>query len=1477
MALLDNHLEQISLSAAAIAELPFPPPKKFTNALLRSKDITALIRDTEAHERALFKFAPSDSALPPNHPSAPRRPTVYEPGSGSGGEHFLNGVRITGAFRQKSAVSTLLGSELGEQLRTDRGQAGKERGEVDVDLLLQGAERLCAIYPIAGAKDRIVSLRPRFDQLTSSIARYEARVSKHTSQLAKMNRRGDLSQEVDDYELDEHGSTRNDDATKLTETLITVEDLEKEEQEIRELERKKRALEDRVSGMERDLGGLLRHCTRPTSAVIALKANVEVTVVDINADRIAAWQSDELPIYEPGLYEVVRAARDGVSPSLHDSDQDLHGLSPGAYGARRPNLFFSANIDQAIMNADLIFVCVNTPTKAHGIGKGSAADLDFVEAATRNIARVATQDKIVVEKSTVPCKTAQAIREILAANAHPGVRFDVLSNPEFLAEGTAIRDLLHPDRIIIGSTQTREGHRAAASLAAIYEQWVPQERIVTMNLWSSELSKLAANALLAQRISSVNALSAICEATGANVDEVSHACGLDSRIGPHMLKAGPGFGGSCFQKDIFNIVYLSESLHLYEVADYWRAIINMNEHQKQRFTRRIISCMYNNLAGKKLAILGFAFKKDTSDTRESPAITLVSNFIAERARVAIYDPRVPSQQIWRELVDNGCDLDMLKRNVSVCPSAYAACEAADAVIVLTDWDEFSNTSVLARTPSKEPQQPLASLNVNKNVRSAMLWTAGPEPASPFQSPLEDAPSFQIPSRKSSGITIKDPKSGEIKKFPEQRNPSIGHSVNLQSPLQYEPSPLSRLTIGQPNEENIVPSGSLLGGSSVSRTMPSFLGNATGSHLPQLSGVNQDLQAAIEITTRPASFNRLDWARVAKGMRKPMFVFDGRNMLDHAKLEALGFRVESIGKKGTAITPQGLPPIQTLVRAEQIMKLANLPEEKKPAYIQGVSSLWDRLKKSPPDSQEYHEAYRKLHEASESLKRTMNQARAAQNAPRPNNPAQPAQPAGVRQPTQSGGQRPVGEQQFSAKVVDNVRKQPFYVPADIAAQGQERALAWQRDQKQKYALTLHKFETSQNKLQELHHLLQNKEGKMTAAEQHSLNTYKTDHEKASQQARDYLTQFRQNQDRIRASQKQAGIVNPSGADAARVAGVTGSSAEHPQSVLEPQNSHASTVANTVSDHQGQTHTVSSALDAARNHPSVVGRPGLSVENGGQVNQGPVTQAATTQAPEGQVAAASEHSQTTQNVSRAPGTAPTFHSPASTNPTSNNPQGPHPLSHQAAISQSQSARSYSQHTNQNPAVQASTHAHPQPSVRDTQNNNTKMPIPKDLKVAQPQPVSMGPARPTLTGGPSNGASGPMGQPAIQKHPGYVLEGDGERVMGRKKLEELVRQVTGGVDGEEGETLSAAAEETLLDVADDFVDQVVTAACKLAKLRTSQTLELRDIQLVLERNYNIRIPGYASDELRTVKKVQPTPGWTQKLAAVQAAKVTGGKGDI
>ncbi|KAL8679774.1 MAG: hypothetical protein Q9186_003990 [Xanthomendoza sp. 1 TL-2023] len=650
----------------------------------------------------------------------------------------------------------------------------------------------------------------------------------------------------------------------------------------------------------------------PTSAVIAYNnSDIEVTVVDINPDRISAWKSNSLPIYEPGLDEIVRAVRDGAPLGQQRDRYNPYAAPDEVSLFRRANLFFSTNVDQAIMDADLIFVCVNTPTKTHGIGKGSAADLDFVEAATRTIAKVATQDKIVVEKSTVPCKTAQSIREILAANAHPGVRFDVLSNPEFLAEGTAVRDLLNPDRIIIGSMPTAAGYRAAATLAEVYGRWVPQERIITMNLWSSELSKLAANAMLAQRISSVNALSAICEATGADVDEVSYACGLDSRIGPQMLKAGPGFGGSCFQKDIFNIVYLSESLHLYEIADYWRAVINMNEHQKQRFTKRIISCLYNNLAGKKLAVLGFAFKKNTSDTRESPAITLVSNFLVERARVAIYDPRVPEYQIWRELSNNGSDPEMLKKNVSVCSTAYEACEAADAVVIMTEWDEFSNKSFTAVAASKQDRQPLAILDVNSYTRAhASPKGADQEASRTLSKPeFDGATAFQVPPRKGTGVIIKDPLNGEVKTFSSHRSTSgnsplqspTGQSTFFQSPPRPNPLLMSgRFAVG--------PAGTFFTPRHTSdqylidADLPDVHGTVQGTGLlhDKASSIDERLQA-VDIETTKAASHRLDWARIASGMRRPMFVFDGRNILDHSKLEALGFRVEAIGKRGTVVS------------------------------------------------------------------------------------------------------------------------------------------------------------------------------------------------------------------------------------------------------------------------------------------------------------------------------------------------------------------------------------------------------------------------------------------------------------------------------------------------------------------------------------------------------------------------------------------------
>ncbi|KEI40140.1 uncharacterized protein L969DRAFT_86763 [Mixia osmundae IAM 14324] len=393
--------------------------------------------------------------------------------------------------------------------------------------------------------------------------------------------------------------------------------------------------------------------------------HVKVTIVDVNPARIAQWNSDTLPIYEPGLDEIVKSCRGR-------------------------NLFFSTEIDKAILEADLIFVSVNTPTKETGVGAGYAADLSYVELSTRRIASVAQSSKIVVEKSTVPCRTAQSMRTILEANSRPGLRFDILSNPEFLAEGTAVEDLKNPDRVLIGSLQTPEGIAAAAALTEVYANWVPRERVVTTGLWSSELTKLAANALLAQRISSINSLSAICEATGANIDEVAYACGLDDRIGPRFLKSSVGFGGSCFQKDILNLVYLSESLHLPEVAQYWRGVVEMNEYQKKRFAKTVVSSLFNTITHKKIAVLGFAFKADTGDTRASPAITICQAFRAENALISIYDPKVPAEQIYKDLTDVRVadDREKMMKQITLCDSALEACKGAAGVIVATEWKEF---------------------------------------------------------------------------------------------------------------------------------------------------------------------------------------------------------------------------------------------------------------------------------------------------------------------------------------------------------------------------------------------------------------------------------------------------------------------------------------------------------------------------------------------------------------------------------------------------------------------------------------------------------------------------------------------------------------------------------------------------------------------------------------------------------------------
>ena len=407
----------------------------------------------------------------------------------------------------------------------------------------------------------------------------------------------------------------------------------------------------------------------PTMAVIANKCpHIKVTVVDLNEKRISDWNDvdvNNIPIYEPGLSDIV-------------------GESRGK------NLFFSTQVDQAIDEAQMIFISVNTPTKTYGTGKGMAADLKYIELCARQIARVSKCDKIVVEKSTLPVRTAEAIKSILD-NTGNGVQFQILSNPEFLAEGTAVADLMNPDRVLIGGDTTTEGQEAIQALVDIYANWIPRDKILTTNVWSSELSKLTANAFLAQRVSSINALSELCEKTGADVNEVARAIGMDSRIGSKFLKASVGFGGSCFQKDIMNLVYIAKSYGLHAVADYWEQVIIMNDHQKRRFSKKIVSTLYNTVSDKKIAFLGWAFKKDTNDTRESAAIYVADDLLNEQAKLAIYDPKVSEDQVLTDLNYLGSRNETDNKNgISSFENPYEACGKAHAIAILTEWDEFKS-------------------------------------------------------------------------------------------------------------------------------------------------------------------------------------------------------------------------------------------------------------------------------------------------------------------------------------------------------------------------------------------------------------------------------------------------------------------------------------------------------------------------------------------------------------------------------------------------------------------------------------------------------------------------------------------------------------------------------------------------------------------------------------------------------------------
>lgn len=408
----------------------------------------------------------------------------------------------------------------------------------------------------------------------------------------------------------------------------------------------------------------------PTMAVIAQKCpEINVRVVDLDKDKINAWNDSDLsnlPVKEPGLSDIIKKVRN-------------------------KNLFFSNDIDDAIIKSDMIFIAVNTPTKTSGEGKGMAADLKYVISCAENIARVATKDKIVIEKSTLPVRTAEKLKEILSKNAKPNVNFDIISNPEFLAEGTAINDLYKSDRVLIGGDNSARGKNAVDKLVNIYTKWIPKNKIITTNVWSSELSKLASNAMLAQRISSINSLSALCEATGADTDEVSKVIGLDKRIGPRFLKASVGFGGSCFQKDILNLVYLCRGYQLNEVADYWEQVIKINDYQKSRFSKKILELTKDN----NVTLLGWAFKKNTNDSRESAAIYVSEILINNNITIHIYDPMVSEQRILLDLNllfeyknFSKKEIDKKLSNVNIYKTHNEAINNSKVIGLVTEWDEF---------------------------------------------------------------------------------------------------------------------------------------------------------------------------------------------------------------------------------------------------------------------------------------------------------------------------------------------------------------------------------------------------------------------------------------------------------------------------------------------------------------------------------------------------------------------------------------------------------------------------------------------------------------------------------------------------------------------------------------------------------------------------------------------------------------------
>ncbi|KAI4603778.1 hypothetical protein KJ359_003598 [Pestalotiopsis sp. 9143b] len=582
----------------------------------------------------------------------------------------------------------------------------------------------------------------------------------------------------------------------------------------------------------------------PTAAVLAYQnPQIRVTVVDRDEKRIKRWNSKHLPIYEPGLGDIVRVARDGsrefsflnepasatqsdvlsetTSSSEFSAPSDGHANGLKTIPARTPNLFFSTDVAICIGEADVVLVAVNTPTKAKGMGAGSATDMTAFEAVTGVVAQHARPGAIIVEKSTVPCRTAQ-----LMSIHRPGVHFEILSNPEFLAAGTAMKDLMRPDRVLIGSSTTSSGKRAAEALAEVYAAWVPRKRIITTNVWSSELAKLVANSMLAQRISSINSISAICEKTGADVDEVAASIGCDPRIGDKFLKAGIGFGGSCFKKDVLSLVYLAESLGLEEVGEYWRQVVKMNEYQRDRFSRRVIKCLNNTLTGKKVTVLGYAFKANTSDTRESPALEIIKTLLEEGPKeIAIFDPCCSPAVIRDEINTLLKGYKALREDggpVVVYGDAYQACAASNAVLIATEFDEFR-------------------MNTSKPAAIVRPRVGSVDPR-PFH--------------------LNGPTETEILAL---------HEYLLESgSCSAESNPLQRYLPEPSCADDCPDCGSGQGGYSTA-------GSST-EHKPK---------------------EKLDWSKIAYHLQKPKWVFDGRGVTNVETLNRLGVNVESVGRQGRA--------------------------------------------------------------------------------------------------------------------------------------------------------------------------------------------------------------------------------------------------------------------------------------------------------------------------------------------------------------------------------------------------------------------------------------------------------------------------------------------------------------------------------------------------------------------------------------------------